>query len=152
MIDDVFWLMPKALYKEIGGYNPLFYFNGESADFAMRARYAGYKLIYTPDAKLWHKGSASTGGRKENPFVNYWQMRSTLTFRYLHLKPACFRRFVLVKIKQVIFGYLKYGKLLISGKKQSFRVPIARMKGFMDFFLKVRPSVSKAKRHAVQDL
>ena len=42
----------------------------------------GYKLLYTPDAKLWHKGSASIGGRNFNPVLAYWNMQSSLILKY----------------------------------------------------------------------
>lgn len=34
----------------------------EDADYSIRARRAGYRLLYVPSAKLWHKVSAFTGG------------------------------------------------------------------------------------------
>lgn len=85
MLDDVFWLFHKNLYHEIGGYSTYFWFNSEQADFALRARANGYKLFYTPKAKLWHKGSASIGGRNFNPVIAYWNMQSSLILKYIHL-------------------------------------------------------------------
>ena len=35
--------------------------NYEQADLALRVKDKGYKLIYTPNAKIWHKGSLYTG-------------------------------------------------------------------------------------------
>lgn len=34
----------------------------EDADFSLRARKAGYRLLFVPDAVMWHKVSLSTGG------------------------------------------------------------------------------------------
>ena len=90
MLDDVFWLFHKDLYNEIGGYSTYFWFNSEQADFALRARKKNYKLIYTPDAKLWHKGSASIGGRNFNPVLAYWNMQSSLILKYIHLNKKDF--------------------------------------------------------------
>jgi GT2 family glycosyltransferase len=90
MLDDVFWLFHKNLYEEIGGYSTYFWFNSEQADFALRARAINYKLIYTPTAKLWHKGSASIGGRNFNPALAYWNMQSSLILKYIHLSKKDF--------------------------------------------------------------
>lgn len=93
MIDDIFWLLPATLYKEIGGYSPYFWFNAEQADLALRAKKVGYKLVYTPVAKLWHKGSVSIGGRDNNPKLTYYNTQASLILRYLHLPLF---RFVLI--------------------------------------------------------
>jgi GT2 family glycosyltransferase len=85
MIDDIFWLMPVKLYREIGGYSTYFWFNAEQADLALRAVKNGYKLIYTPKAKLYHKGSISIGGRDNNPKLVYYNTQASLILRYLHL-------------------------------------------------------------------
>jgi GT2 family glycosyltransferase len=103
MIDDIFWLFPSELYTKIGGYSDHFWFNGESADFALRAVNAGYKLIYTPEAKLWHKGSPSVGGKENNPAKTYWIVQSYLIFRYKHLnKQEFFKLFLTFGIKLCI--------------------------------------------------
>jgi len=85
MADDIFWLIPRRLYEEIGGYSPYFWFNAEQIDFALRAKKAGYRIIYTPKARIWHKGSVSIGGRNLNPKLEYWDMQSLLILKYIHL-------------------------------------------------------------------
>ena len=99
IIDDVYWLLPKQVFQKLGLYNLLFFFNGESADYALRAKKEGFKLMYCPKAKIWHKGSLTVGGRKNNPFISYWQTRSALTFRYLHLNNKYFKKSYLRNIK-----------------------------------------------------
>jgi len=94
MLDDIFWLFPAKLYKEIGGYSEYFFLYGEQNDYAHRAKKSGYKLIYTPDAKLWHKGGASTcGGNKKSPRIEYWTSMATLKLAVLHLEPERAKRF-----------------------------------------------------------
>ena len=95
MIDDIFWLFPKKLYDDIGGYSEYFWFNGESADFALRAKNKDYKMVFTPDAKLWHKGSISIGGRIKNPIKSFWIIQSKILLRKKHLTNFYFARFIL---------------------------------------------------------
>ena len=71
MIDDIFVLHPVSIYKSIGGYSPYLWVNGVNIDMALRAKIIGYTLVYTPHAKLWHKGSVSIGGRNMNPKLAY---------------------------------------------------------------------------------
>jgi hypothetical protein len=133
LLDDIFWLFNVKLYKETGGYNSIFYFNGESADFAIRAIKKGYKLIYCPSAKLWHKGSVSVGGRKNNPYLSYWNIRSKLIVRYLHLSKSNFLLFYFLVIKNIIIKYLKSIKNLFYFRLPCVTVPNAELKGLIDF-------------------
>lgn len=86
MLDDIFWLIPTQLYQKINGYSDYFFLYGEQNDYAFRAIKAGYKLIYTPKASIWHKGGASTcGGDKKAPKIDYWTSMATLKLAVLHL-------------------------------------------------------------------
>ncbi|MCB0460442.1 MAG: glycosyltransferase [Flavobacteriaceae bacterium] len=134
LMDDVFWLFPSKLYEEIGGYSPYFWFSAEQADFALRAKRKGYKLIYTPEAKLWHKGSVSFGGRGENPKLAYWHTQSTLIFRFRHLSTFQFLKQYLKTIKSIIASYIKAIKnKYFKGKDVSFKYANAKMSGFWYF-------------------
>ena len=107
MLDDVFWVFPISLYQKIGGYSTFFWFNGEQVDFALRAQKQGYNLIYTPDAKIWHKGSVSIGGRIRNPKLAYWHIQSILILGYLHLKKFNFLIFFIRILKSIVSTRLK---------------------------------------------
>ena len=146
MIDDVYWLLPTKVFKEIGYYSTFFSFNGESADYALRARKAGFKLIYCPTAKIWHKGSLTVGGRKNNPYLSYWQMRSTLTFRYIHLDKQCFRKFYNTKKLVVLYSYLKNIRNLIFFRKSHFELSRAEYRGLRDFRKIVKKEIAETQR------
>lgn len=118
MLDDIFWLFPKSLYKANGGYSEYFYLYGEQNDYAFRALKSGYKLIYTPTASLWHKGGVSTcDGDKTSPRIEYWKTFATLKLAVLHLSEVEAKKFCsywpkrkLIKILVLIFkGELTWG-------------------------------------------
>lgn len=96
MIDDIFMLYPLSLYKEIGGYNKYFFMNYEQTDLIIRIKKAGYKVYYSPDAKLWHKGSFSTGGLG-NPYMMYWEGKSHLIINYLYKNKLIFIQYLLTR-------------------------------------------------------
>lgn len=125
LLDDIFWLFNINLYDEIGGYNPYFWFNSEQADFALRAKKRGYKLIYTPAAKLWHKGSITIGGRDNNPRLVYWHIQSTLIFHFLHLS---FWRFILFYFSVVSNIAISFLKVLIRHNNRSINLTNANAK------------------------
>ena len=109
MLDDIFWLFHSKLIEDIGYYNTAFFLYAEQADYALRAVRSGYKLVYTPTAKLWHKGSLTTGGGIRNsPVVNFWRFKSSVIFLYLHLKKHYFYYMLFRKIIILIKNYLKF--------------------------------------------
>ena len=78
MIDDIFWLIPKNIIDKIGLYSDLFYLYGEQNDYVLRAQKHGFKMIYTPQASLWHKGGVTTcDGNKKSPKIEYWKSFGT---------------------------------------------------------------------------
>lgn len=94
MLDDIFWLFPSSLYNSNGGYSEYFFLYGEQNDYAFRALKAGYKLIYTPKALLWHKGGVSTcDGDKKSPRIEYWTTMATLKLAVLHLSETEAKKF-----------------------------------------------------------
>lgn len=133
ILDDVFWLFSIDLYNQIGGYSPYFWFNSEQADFALRAKNKGFKLIFTPMAKLWHKGSITIGGRDENPKLAYWHMQSTLILRFLHLSKIEFAKQYFKNMISILSSYYKSVIKKNNTEEYNFDYPNAKLKGMMYF-------------------
>lgn len=70
--------------KQIGLMDPRFFLTYEESDWCYRARAAGYKILFVPTAKLWHKVSASFGG-VESPLQLYFYSRNILLWAERHL-------------------------------------------------------------------
>ena len=70
--------------KEIGLLDESFFLTYEETDWCYRARARGHKCIFVPDAKLWHKVSASFGGNS-SPLHNYFMVRNKLLWAKKHL-------------------------------------------------------------------
>lgn len=133
MIDDIFWLLPAVLYQDIGGYSNSFWFSAEQADFALRAVKAGYRLIYSPDARLWHKGSLSIGGRDNNPVLAYYDLQGSLVFRFLHLGRFWFLIFYSGVVFNIAKGYLKHAVKWLSGIRHDRKMTDAAFLALMWF-------------------
>jgi len=120
MLDDIYWLIPIGLYKKIGGYSKLFYLYGEQNDYAFRAIKAGYKLVYTPHAKLWHKGGVSTcNGDKSSPKIEYWTTFATLKLATLHMDSDKSQRFIVTwSIRKLLRTIL----LFLQGKTRLLNI------------------------------
>ncbi len=72
------------VFSRIGLMDPLYFLTYEESDWCYRARAAGYKILFVPKAKLWHKVSASFGG-VESPLQLYFYSRNILLWAERHL-------------------------------------------------------------------
>lgn len=115
MLDDIFWLLPIGAYNELGNYSEFFFLYGEQNDYGFRALSAGYKLIYCPLAKIWHKGGVTTcDGDKKSPKIEYWTSFAVMKLAVLHF-PDRAGRFIRV---WVLRQTLKNTLLFILRKKR----------------------------------
>ena len=70
-------LVSRELIARIGQLDESFFIYTEDADWSIRARRAGYRIMYEPRARIWHKLSVSTGGHlsffklKNKAFSNF---------------------------------------------------------------------------------
>ena len=78
-------LMRASVVREVGLFDPMYFISVEDADWCMRARKLGHVCHYTPEARLWHRVSHTTGGYTAGR--TYHTGRSTAIFvrRYARL-------------------------------------------------------------------
>lgn len=79
------FLVRREVVEVIGGHEELYFMSYADADFALRAKRVGYKVVYTPKAKLWHKLSVSEnrsirGLAGTFPFRAYYFARNRVIF------------------------------------------------------------------------
>ncbi len=133
MIDDVFWLLPRSVIKKVGYYCNHFWFNDEQADYALRAIKTGFKLMFTPKAKLWHRGSLSIGGKARNPVRAYFDLKARLLLRYRHLNRIDFTGYYLSVVASLIKASIKILIKCMLNKEADWKAIEARFLGFRDF-------------------
>ncbi len=124
MADDIYWLLPKKIFEKVGYYSTYFFLYGEQNDYALRAKKEGFKLIYTPKAKLWHIEHLTTGKSiRDSKRVKYWQYYSTLTLYYLHMNKPVFYKTLIMSFLRVNIKFLLGSLRLINPKfnESSFR-------------------------------
>ncbi len=71
-------LAPMNVVEEVGALDERFFMYYEETDFLRRALDRGYTLLYVPDAVVYHRESASSGGGWETPFKQYYATRNRL--------------------------------------------------------------------------
>ena len=109
-------LVKRGVVKEIGLLDEKLFLYWEDADYSMRAKKEGWKIVYTPSTHIWHKVAQASGiGSNLN---DYFLTRNRLLFgmRYARTKTK------LALIRESI-------KHLISGRKW-------QKTGVRDFYLR----------------
>lgn len=90
---------------KIGGLPEEYFMYYEDLDFCIKAQEAGFKLVYNPEAVIYHCVSSSGGG-EDSPFVIEWINRSRRTFykKYKSYIKKTNRIFVCIKceFRQII--------------------------------------------------
>ena len=75
-------LARRAVLEEIGLLDEQFFLYFEETDLCARARRAGWRVVYQPAARLWHKVSRSTG--VDSPLTLYYMWRNALLYLARH--------------------------------------------------------------------
>ena len=119
-------LLKRELCEKIGFFNEDYFCYYEDLEFGMRARRAGFKTLYVPSSKLWHKVGETTKGSLA---MLYYMMRNSLDFidTYYPL-PAVMRyiRYMLVA------GMFSFYVLVTQG--QRFKGMKRIYQGVRDYF------------------
>jgi hypothetical protein len=68
----------REVIESIGMLEPSFFALWEECDWCYRAQRQGFKTLFVPDAKVWHKVSASFSGGAFRPHYQYYYSRNRL--------------------------------------------------------------------------
>ena len=108
-------LAPVSVFDEIGSLDEQFFMYYEETDFLRKALDKGYRLVYEPEAVIYHDESGSSGGGWMNPFKQYYASRNRL---YLVRKHATSR------VAYALFTLYFWGARLLSAFR--FLIPSHR--------------------------
>ena len=100
-------LIKREVIEKIGMLDENHFIYAEDIDFCVRAKKAGYLLYTAVKSKVWHKVSASSGGREKNLTFLYYNTRNLIYFSKKHLKFN----------EKIIYNfYYLFGRLCTVGK------------------------------------
>lgn len=83
IVSGCFLLIERALWEQLGGFDPDFFMYGEEADLCLRARSFGAKPMVTPQATILHYGGASERTRADK-MVRLLAAKALLIRRHWH--------------------------------------------------------------------
>ena len=115
-------LIRRQVFKFVSGFDPVYFMYHEDYDFCRRVRKAGYRIVYVPHSRVWHKGSQGLG---ENSFEKWylWTKSAVIFYRKNFHLPAliCFLGWVM--LREMIRGNNFFFKPFVLGLYNGFRVP-----------------------------
>jgi GT2 family glycosyltransferase len=126
----------RIVAEKVGLFAPEFYLTFEDTDWCFRARKQGYQCLYAPKAKVWHKVSATFGGK--TPIYSYYFERNRLLWAKRNL--SLFQRFWVYKQALREFGYY----LRHENDKGNAIQCVAKLLGFRDYLTGKFGKASKA--------
>ena len=115
----------REVIERVGYFDEHYFHTGEDADYSIRTMRAGYRLIYIPKARLWHRARASTKGSGGGKNYIYYEYRNRMILWSRHFRKKGFRP----KIKLAKF-YLR--STLSEMKKGNYEASLAIMVGLID--------------------
>ena len=111
------------MYLKTGGYDTTFFLQSEEYDWQARAKNLGYKIMYTPYAKIWHKESMTLG--KQSQLKAFYDARNPMLVILRHKSPDFFRRYFWLHFRKDIFK-----SSLVSLKQLNFATAVKKWQGF----------------------
>ena len=80
-------MIKRSVFEKIGMLDNKYFLYYEDSDFSLRAKKAGFKIVFAPKAVLWHKNAGSAGGSGSSR-QDYYITRNRLLFgmRYAPLR------------------------------------------------------------------
>lgn len=123
-------LIKRQVIEDIGFLDPLYFAYFEDVDWCARARAKGYKILYIPESRMWHRVAASTGGTN-NPRWNYLMGRGAVIFMKKYGNLWNWLKFLSFLSAECVWGLLK--NIFCTPRKPL----LAKLRGVRDgFFLK----------------
>jgi len=72
-------LIPRKVIERVGFFNEKYFLYFEDVDYSLKVKKEGFKILYYPQAHLWHKNAASSG-KPGSPLHIYYQTRNRMYF------------------------------------------------------------------------
>jgi GT2 family glycosyltransferase len=124
-------LVRKEVVDAVGLLDERFFLFYEETDWILRAKRAGYRMLYVPGAKIWHKVSASVGGH-QSPLMLYYMTRNNPLLMRQNVGALAFARFLIIYLCLVIPK--KIINVLLLNKEKRYQKMTAILKGLRDYF------------------
>jgi len=127
-VSTVAVLVRAETWEQLGGFDERMYFYGEDIDICVRARKAGWKVWFTPDAEFLHVGGGSTSTRWSNLSRCEQIGRSEAMMMRRNLRPFAAH----VSLTFISLGLAaRYVVFRVGGRRDAANAMRATLRGFL---------------------
>ncbi len=129
---DVEWVPGTAMLfrrealEEVGLFDEEFFAYHEDVDWCTRARRLGWRVVFAPCARIYHKGHRSSGGKGYVSPRQYLAGRNMILYVRRHASPLQKLKFLLF---QLVTLPLQYLRRLVTGEQAGVT---AKIRGMLD--------------------
>ncbi|NCN45661.1 glycosyltransferase family 2 protein [Candidatus Pacearchaeota archaeon] len=74
----------RVVTEHIGILDKRFFLYSEDVDFSLRAKEAGYRIVFVPESIVWHMNGGSIAGGAGSKLQQYYQTRNRILISALH--------------------------------------------------------------------
>jgi GT2 family glycosyltransferase len=140
-------LYRRSMIDEIGFFDESFFALGEDLDLSFRARLAGYKCLYIPDAIVYHKIGRTVG--QNSDFLLYHSRRNV---EYTYFKNMPFPLIIVTFPLHIIYNLLTFSQALFQKRLTVF---IKAKKDFINNFwgiYRLRKKIQEKRKISLKEL
>ena len=134
-------LVSRRAWQEIGGFDELLFRSAEDLDWSLRARRAGYRLVYEPKAVVWHRESFDILNNESRGRQTYFYTRNQLAVMWKHAKLRHWPSFV------SYFGFRCIKKMLLAGVGRDWE-SVRQIPRAIGDFVRLAPRLQRWPNHA----
>lgn len=121
------FLIKSEVVRKIGGLDERFFLYYEDTDWSLSTKEVGYKIVYAPSSKVYHKVSR-TASQIGDPIIHYYHIRNALLLSQKH---APFFILIGIYIWSAVHYLKQVIKMVILPSKRDISKMI--MRGIKDF-------------------
>ena len=78
-------MLKSRVIEELGLFDASYFFGNEDVDYCLKARKHGFKIVYAPAARVWHKVGASKYLADPSPYFRFIKQNFSKTVYVYHL-------------------------------------------------------------------
>lgn len=111
-VDDVYLLFRREVFEQVGGYSTIFPVYYGITDLCARVRRAGFRIVYAPGSKIWHKGIIGNENVTLSASRLYYIIGHQIPFMWRNASNKQFATYIsrtLLSLPESVLRYIKHG-------------------------------------------